>query len=159
MLLLLLGDKPRMNIPVSILSLFLKGHFYRHLSCIVCCLFNPFFVCYYRADPSIAGIPSVSSKVDESGNSNKKNESFGVDPAGQYPPVPSANGQQQSDANIVAAKSDNNPATVDDKGVWSTTELVDAILEENFKLRQQVQNHQHNIAKLQKVLKSFILLY
>lgn len=35
--------------------------------------------------------------------------------------------------------------------MWSTPELVDAILEENFKLRQQVQNHQHNIAKLQKV--------
>jgi len=35
-------------------------------------------------------------------------------------------------------------------GTWSTPELVDAILEENFALRQQVQNHKDNIAKLQK---------
>lgn len=38
----------------------------------------------------------------------------------------------------------------DPEAVWSTPELVDAILEENFKLRQQVQNHQDNISKLQK---------
>ncbi|XP_046647863.1 uncharacterized protein LOC124337889 [Daphnia pulicaria] len=38
----------------------------------------------------------------------------------------------------------------DSEAVWSTPELVDAILEENFKLRQQVQNHQDHIAKLQK---------
>lgn len=38
----------------------------------------------------------------------------------------------------------------DAEAVWSTPELVDAILEENFKLRQQVQNHQDHIAKLQK---------
>lgn len=38
----------------------------------------------------------------------------------------------------------------DQEAVWSTPELVDAILEENFKLRQQVQNHQDHISKLQK---------
>lgn len=38
-----------------------------------------------------------------------------------------------------------------EEAVWSTPELVDAILEENFALRQQVHSHQDNIRKLQKV--------
>lgn len=44
----------------------------------------------------------------------------------------------------------NGDKEIDPEAVWSTPELVDAILEENFKLRQQVQNHQDHIAKLQK---------
>ena len=46
---------------------------------------------------------------------------------------------------------DGSEKTDGAEAVWSTPELVDAILEENFALRQQVQNHQDNIVKLQKV--------
>lgn len=43
--------------------------------------------------------------------------------------------------------------------VWSTPELVDAILEENFKLRQQVQQHADNIAKLHKFEKELTAVH
>ena len=46
---------------------------------------------------------------------------------------------------------DDKPRPGDAEAVWSTPELVDAILEENFALRQQVHSHQANIAKLHKV--------
>lgn len=51
---------------------------------------------------------------------------------------------------IPAAAATGGDKVADPEAVWSTPELVDAILEENFKLRQQVQNHQDHIAKLQK---------
>lgn len=49
-----------------------------------------------------------------------------------------------------ADKSGNNKSSLNADAVWSTPELVDAILEENFKLRQQVQQHADHIAKLKK---------
>lgn len=53
-------------------------------------------------------------------------------------------------ATSAAATGGGGDKAGDSEAVWSTPELVDAILEENFKLRQQVQNHQDHIAKLQK---------
>jgi len=52
--------------------------------------------------------------------------------------------QMNQEVAIASSPSDDKAA------VWSTPELVDAILEENFALRQQVQTHKDNIAKLQK---------
>ena len=46
---------------------------------------------------------------------------------------------------------DSADDAADAAGVWSTPELMDAILEENFALRQQVKGHEDNIAKLKKV--------
>ena len=56
-------------------------------------------------------------------------------------------------AGIEPFKATDDPERPDagEAATWSTPELVDAILEENFALRQQVQNHKDNIAKLQKV--------
>lgn len=55
-------------------------------------------------------------------------------------------------AGIEPFKATDDPERPDagEAATWSTPELVDAILEENFALRQQVQNHKDNIAKLQK---------
>lgn len=71
----------------------------------------------------------------------------------------SAGGGNQSGSNSASAgieplKATDDPEKPDagEAGTWSTPELVDAILEENFALRQQVQNHKDNIAKLQKVI-------
>lgn len=78
---------------------------------------------------------------------NTKTEKTPIDPSVEVASTP-------EDANRKAASAiaggDMLVRRDDAEAVWSTPELVDAILEENFKLRQQVQNHQDHIAKLQK---------
>ena len=65
--------------------------------------------------------------------------------------------QQQTNKEVIAVVASQQQS--DDKAaVWSTPELVDAILEENFSLRQQVTSYKDNIAKLQKV-RLFIFTY
>ena len=61
--------------------------------------------------------------------------------------------QMNQEVAIASSPSDDKAA------VWSTPELVDAILEENFALRQQVQTHKDNIAKLQKVPRDWLSSY
>jgi hypothetical protein len=91
------------------------------------------FILFIRVDgPSATGGVEDNSK-QTTGRPDNSSGSFAV---------------QQTNKEVAITTSQQS----DDKAaVWSTPELVDAILEENFALRQQVQAHKDNIAKLQKV--------
>ncbi|XP_057376329.1 uncharacterized protein LOC130697443 [Daphnia carinata] len=76
-----------------------------------------------------------------------KTEKTQIDPSVEVASIPEDANRKAASA---LAEGDMLVRRDDSEAVWSTPELVDAILEENFKLRQQVQNHQDHIAKLQK---------
>ncbi|KAI9561807.1 hypothetical protein GHT06_012768 [Daphnia sinensis] len=78
---------------------------------------------------------------------NTKTEKTQIDQSVEVAATPEDANRKASSA---VAGGDTLVRRDDAEAVWSTPELVDAILEENFKLRQQVQNHQDHIAKLQK---------
>ena len=99
---------------------------HRKFQCRNCNLIIVFWNCHYRTEPSA-----------EESQTEKATSDPPVDASADIPAA-------------AAAATGGGDKTVDPEAVWSTPELVDAILEENFKLRQQVQNHQDHIAKLQK---------